>query len=221
MFPSAALSGSLGARAPEQAEVAAGGGQDGIDAVAFVALEVVAAVLWTADHRLHSGSATHFPADGVGDTSDLAGDLEPVRMVVTAIALVAVDAHTATPVTFSAVDDDRTEPTAIIRIAVQHELPARGSDDRRGDRDLATELVGSPCLPGANAFQFAGVQRIDLRTGQTLLLMAAARSARSSSGQAVGASGSAKSGLPRKNTGNTASPPTNHTVARRPVCAYG
>jgi hypothetical protein len=47
-----------------------------------------------ADHGLDGSSATHLAADGLGDTPDLSGDpdLEPIRVVVTAIALVAVDA---------------------------------------------------------------------------------------------------------------------------------
>jgi hypothetical protein len=51
-------------------------------------------VLEMADHGLDGRSASYLAADGLGDAADLAGDpdLEPVRMVVAAIALVAMDA---------------------------------------------------------------------------------------------------------------------------------
>src|SRR5580692_12538226 len=132
-----------------------------------------------ADHRLDGGSASHLAADGLGDTADLAGDpdLEPVGVVVTAIALVAMDSADRNACEPFEVGDDRTECVAVIRVAMerlgmQHELPALGSGDRRGNRDLATELVGSPCLAAADAFHFGGVQRIELRSALTLLLMA-------------------------------------------------
>ena len=135
-----------------------------------------------ADHRLDGGSASHLAADGLGDTADLAGDpdLEPVGVVVTAIALVAMDSADRNACEPFEVGDDRTECVAVIGVAVQglgmqHELPALGSGDRRGNRDLATELVGSPCLAAADAFHFRGVQRIDLRSALTLLLMAHAQ----------------------------------------------
>ena len=82
----------------EQAEVVAGGGENGVDAVAVAALEMVAThsvvVLEMADHRLDGGTTPHLAADGFGDAANLAADpdLEPVGIVVAAIALVAVDA---------------------------------------------------------------------------------------------------------------------------------
>jgi hypothetical protein len=47
-----------------------------------------------ADDGFDGGAPAHLAADGLGDTPDLAADpeLEPVRIVVAAIALVAVDA---------------------------------------------------------------------------------------------------------------------------------
>src|ERR1051325_7227316 len=84
--------------AQEQAEVVAGGGEDGVDAIAVAALQVVAAhavlALDVADHRLDAGAALHLAADGLGDPAHLAADpdAEAVRVVVTAIALVDVDA---------------------------------------------------------------------------------------------------------------------------------
>ncbi|KRR01952.1 hypothetical protein CQ10_41300 [Bradyrhizobium valentinum] len=82
----------------EQAEVVAGGGENGVDAVAVAALEMVAThsvvVLEMADHRLDSGTTPHLAVDGFGDAANLAADpdLEPVGIVVAAIALVALDA---------------------------------------------------------------------------------------------------------------------------------
>ena len=50
--------------------------------------------LQVANDGFDGGATAHLAANGLGDTPDLAGDpdLEPVRMVVAAIALVAVDA---------------------------------------------------------------------------------------------------------------------------------
>jgi hypothetical protein len=47
-----------------------------------------------ANDGFDGGATAHLAANGLGDTPDLAGDpdLEPIRMVVAAIALVAVDA---------------------------------------------------------------------------------------------------------------------------------
>ena len=99
------------ARAPrpaqEQAEVEAGGGEHGVDAVAISAFEIVAPhpmiILEMADHGLDGGATAHLATDGLGDPADLAADpdLEPVRIVVAAIALVAMDRRTAAPVSFS------------------------------------------------------------------------------------------------------------------------
>jgi hypothetical protein len=75
------------------------------------------------------------------------------------------------------IGDDETECVAVIgvavqRLGVQHELSAPGRGDRGGNRDLATELVGSPCFAVADALHLRGVQRIDLRAPLTLLLVA-------------------------------------------------
>src|SRR5215470_14606238 len=83
--------------AQEEAEVVAAGGEHGVVAVAFAALEVVAAhpviLLDVPDDGLDGCTAAHLAADGFGDASDLATDpdLEAVRVVVAAIALVSVD----------------------------------------------------------------------------------------------------------------------------------
>ena len=109
----------------EQVEVIPGGGEDGICAVAFVALEVVAvhAVLGldVADHRLDRGAALHLPADGLGDPARLAGDPDPefVRIGVPAIALVHVDAAHLDAGQFLHIGDGRAKSVAVIGIAVQ------------------------------------------------------------------------------------------------------
>lgn len=62
--------------AQEQGEVEAGGGQHGIDAIAGMALEVIAVHamlgLDVADDWLDGGAALHFALDGLGGASDLA-----------------------------------------------------------------------------------------------------------------------------------------------------
>jgi hypothetical protein len=75
-----------------------GGGEDGVDAVAVLALEVVAvhpmAGLEVADHRLDRAAALHLAFDCDGGPPDLTADpdAEAVRVVVVAIALVDMDA---------------------------------------------------------------------------------------------------------------------------------
>src|SRR5712671_3530929 len=82
----------------EQAEVVAGRGEDGVDAVACAAFEIVAvhAVLGldVADDGLDSRATLHLAADGSRDAADLPRDPdpEPVRMVVAAVSFVDVDA---------------------------------------------------------------------------------------------------------------------------------
>src|SRR5438105_11561857 len=74
------------------------------------------------------------PADGLGDTPDLTADpdLDPVRIVVAAIALVAVDAADRDTCKLFEIGDGGAESMAIIWVAVQrlgmkHELPALGA----------------------------------------------------------------------------------------------
>jgi hypothetical protein len=61
-----------------------------------------------ADHGFHGSSASHLAANGVGGMPDLAADkdLERVGTVVTAIALVAVDAADGDPCKLFEVGDD-------------------------------------------------------------------------------------------------------------------
>ena len=136
-------------------------------------------VLEMADHGLDGGAAAHLAADGFGDPADLAADpdLEPVGIVVAAIALVAMDAAHCDTCELFEVSDDGTERVAVIRIAVQgfgmqHELPAFGRGGRRSDRDLAAELVGGAGLAFADALDLGCMQRVDLRPALALLLMA-------------------------------------------------
>ena len=73
---------------------------------------------------------------------------------------------------FFEIGDDGTERVAVIRVAVQHELPALGRGDRGDNRDLAAELVGRPGLAFADAFHLGRVQRVDLGPALALLLKA-------------------------------------------------
>src|ERR1700676_4555728 len=136
-------------------------------------------VLEMADHGLDGGAAAHLAADGLAGPSDLAADpdLEPIGIVVAAIALVAVDAAHRNTCELFKIGDDGTERVAVIRISVQglgvqHELPALGRGDRGDNRDLAAELVGRPGLAFADALHLGGVQRVDLGAALALLLMA-------------------------------------------------
>jgi hypothetical protein len=72
-------------------------------------------ILEMADHGFDGGSASHLAADGLCYTPDLAGDpdLEPVRIVVTAIALVAVDAADLDTRELFEIGDDGTEGMAV------------------------------------------------------------------------------------------------------------
>src|ERR687898_404814 len=145
-----------------------GSGKDGIDAVAVSALEIVAAhpmaVLEVADHGLNGGAAAHLAEDGFGDMADLAADPdpEPVGIVVTAIALVAVDAADGDTCGLFEIGDDRAERVGVVRVAVQrlwiqHELAALWSGHRRGDGDLAAELVGRLGLAAPDALHLGRV----------------------------------------------------------------
>src|SRR5262249_5519908 len=122
----------------------AGSGEHGVDAVAIAAREIVAAhaviLLEVADNGFDGGATAHLTADGLGDTPDLAADpdLEPVRIVVAAIALVAMDAADGDTCKRFEIGDDGAECVAIIwiavqRLGVQHELPALGRSDRGGN----------------------------------------------------------------------------------------
>jgi hypothetical protein len=97
------------------------------------------------------------PGQG-GDTPDLAGDtdLEPVWIVVSAIAMSPWMPRTATPASFFEIGDDETECMTVIKDcrampwhAARTALLGRG--DRRNDRDLAAELAGSPCVAAVDA----------------------------------------------------------------------
>src|ERR1700719_3751067 len=136
-------------------------------------------VLEMADHGLYGGAAAHLAADGFGDTTDLTADpdLEPFGIVVAAIALVAMDAAHRNACEFFKIGDDRTERVAVVwiamqRLGVQHELPPLGRGDRGEDRALAAELVGGASLAFADALHLGRMQRVDLRSALTLLLMA-------------------------------------------------
>src|SRR6478672_9262102 len=69
-----------------------------------------------ADHGLNGGATPHLAADGFGDTAHLAADpdLEPVGIVVAAIALVAVDAARCDTCELLEIGDDGTERVAVL-----------------------------------------------------------------------------------------------------------
>src|SRR6266545_6799284 len=159
--------------AQEQAEVVAGGCEHGIDAVAVATLEVIAAhpviILDVPDDGFDGSTTAHLAANGLGDAPDLAADpdLEAVRIVVTAISLVAVDALDRNACELFEIGYDGTKRMAVVGVAVQrlgmqHELPTLGCGDRRRDRDLADEIIGFAGLTFADTFDLGRVQRIDL-----------------------------------------------------------
>ena len=132
-----------------------------------------------ADHGLDGGATPHLAADGFGDTANLAADpdLEAVGIVVAAIALVAVDAARCDTCELFEIGDDGTERVACKGIAVQglcvqHELPAFGRGGRRGNRALCSQTRKVSGVAFADALYLGGVQRVDLGTALTLLLMA-------------------------------------------------
>ena len=121
--------------------------------------------------RFDGGAPSRLAANGLGGAPDLAPDpdLEAVGIVVTATALVDVDAVDRRASKFFEIGDNGAAPVAIIGVAVQHlgmqhELPALGGSDRCCDRDLATELVGSPRPAAADAFDLGS----PLTIGETI-----------------------------------------------------
>ena len=93
--------------AQEQAEVVAGSGEHGIDAVAVAAFEVIATHpvlgLDVPNDRLDRSAVTHLAADRGGDTAYLAADpdAEFLGVVVAAIALSTWMRRISTPVSAS------------------------------------------------------------------------------------------------------------------------
>src|SRR5215472_1646905 len=123
--------------AEQQAEVVAGGGKDGVDAVALGSLEQVAAHavlgLEMADNRLDGSAAPHLAADPGADPADLAGDPDPdpVRVIVAAIPLVDVDAAGLDASELLQIGNDGAEGMAVIgasvqRLGVEDELATLG-----------------------------------------------------------------------------------------------
>src|SRR5437660_1925122 len=102
-----------------------------------------------ADDRFDGGAPAHLATDGLGDTPDLTADpdLEPVRIVVAAIALVAVDAANRDTCKLFEIGDDGAQSVAIGRVAVQrlgvkHELAALGRGDRSGCSEASCHSCG-------------------------------------------------------------------------------
>ena len=114
-------------------EVKAGGGEQRVDPIAFDPAQVIPAhpVLGfdVPDHGLDGGPAFHFSLDGRRGALDLAADpnTELVRVIMTAIALVNMNASNLDPGIFFGVGDRAGQRVTIERVAmqrlrVQHEL---------------------------------------------------------------------------------------------------
>src|SRR5579883_2476262 len=135
-------------------------------------------LLHVADDGLDCGPAAHLAANGGGDAAHLAADpdAELVRVVMAAITLVDMNAAGLDAGEFLHVLDHRSERMAVERVAVQrfgveHELAAPGRRRGRGNRYLATELVGCVRLALADAFDFRCVEGIDLGAALPVILM--------------------------------------------------
>ncbi len=123
------------------------GGEDGVDAVAVTALEIVAVQavvgLDVADDRLDRGASFHLAFDRGGGSPDLAGDedAEPVRVIVTAIALVDMDApHINAGISLD-VGDSGLQRMAVEGIAVKR----LGVQDNLTPLGLVTGWRSRPC----------------------------------------------------------------------------
>src|SRR6476620_8311250 len=109
----------------EQAEVLADRGEDGVDAVADAAFEIVAvhAVLGldVADDGLDSRTTLHLAPDGSRDAADLPRDPdpEPVRVVVAAVPFVDMDTASLHAGELLHVGDHGAERVPVEGIAVQ------------------------------------------------------------------------------------------------------
>jgi hypothetical protein len=101
--------------AQEEAEVVTGGGEHRVDAVAVTAFEVISAHpvlgLDMPNDRLDGGAAAHLAADRGGDAAHLAADpdAELLLVVVTAIALIDMDAAGLDPGQRFQLGDDRAQ----------------------------------------------------------------------------------------------------------------
>src|SRR6202040_1346629 len=174
---------SLAQPAQEEAEVVAGCGEHGIDAIAVAPFEIIAAHtvlgLGMADDWFDGGSPPHLAANGFGDALNLAADpdAELLFVIVAAITLVDMDAAGLNAGLLLQLGDDRPQRVAVERIAmqgfgVQHKLAAFGLGRRGGDRYLAAELVRRPRFAFADALHLRGVQRIDLGAALPVILEA-------------------------------------------------
>src|ERR1700754_5121960 len=152
----------------EQAEVVAGRGEDGVDAIADAAFEIVAvhAVLGhdVADDGLDSRTTLHLATDGSRDAAPLPQEQDPgpVRGVVAPVPFVDMDAASRHAGELLHVGDHGAERVPIEGIAVQrlgmeHELSALRGRHGGGDTDLAAELVRRTGFPLADALDLRGM----------------------------------------------------------------
>jgi hypothetical protein len=111
-------------------EVEAGGGEDGVDPITVLPLEVIAAHavlgLQMADDRLDHGPSFHLPLYGSGGASDLAGDPDPelFRVAVTLVTLIDVNALGLDAGQLGEVGDDGTQRMAVEPAAIAPRLSA-------------------------------------------------------------------------------------------------
>src|SRR5947208_3029307 len=123
--------------AQEEAEVVAGGGEHGIDAIAVAPLQIIAAHtvlgLGMTDDWFDGGSPPHLAANGFRDAPNLAADpdAELLFLIVAAITLVDMDAAGLNAGLLLQLGDHRPQRVAVERVAmqgfgVQHKLAAFG-----------------------------------------------------------------------------------------------
>src|SRR5947208_16976265 len=148
--------------AQEEAEVVAGCGEHGIDAIAVAPFEIIAAHtvlgLGMADDWFDGGSPPHLAANGFGDALNLAADpdAELLFVIVAAITLVDMDAASLNAGLLLQLGDHRPQRVAVERIVmqafdVQPKLAAFWLRPRARGRYLAVELVRAPRFPFAVA----------------------------------------------------------------------
>src|ERR1700759_4103989 len=152
----------------QQAEVVAGRGQDGVDAVADAAFEVVAvhAVLGldVADAGLDGRTTLHLAPDGGRDAADLPRDPdpEPVRVVVAAVPFGDGGAARRHAGELLHVGDHGTEGVpvegvAVQRLGMEHELSTLWGRRGGGDTNLAAELVRRAGFSLSDALDLRGM----------------------------------------------------------------
>ena len=161
----------------EQIEIVADGGEHGVDGIAAGMGEVVSVhavlVFGMANHGFDGRAAFEVSLDGLGQAALLIGDIDfELLMLGGVVAPVAgIDDDLIQTGTDHVLDigDHGCQGMAVIGIAghglgVNHELPALAAVERGGDRDLHAKFIRFVSLALADAFDFRGMQGIDLVT---------------------------------------------------------